>query len=316
MHPNASLVVGGIEEPRFLIVGDELSPNVSFEDDITGFSGSATFSQYSDTSTPHGDYSLKVEDDSAAVQQYIEIAIDTGAPIADKRFIVYGFVRNDSDEGQRALWCVYQGLSGTHEKTYMADLNWRRLIVHEVVVPSDATGNTLTYRIYPTAASEGVAGVGAIRIDDFHCRQVLDEFILPVPDSGNCNETFIEIKQAEHQLANRSRKKYTMGFEYIYEAGYQRLTAAEEISRTQIARENRDIMFFPHKDSPNCYLCFWDDEFDRSWAFGTGALGHEGQVFLRSQEVLHIVADDIVDAGTIYEYEDDAFYGEGGVLYE
>ena len=314
-HPNSTQVIGGIEQPRFLIVGDELSPNISFEESLAGISGTADFSREFNASTPFLDYVLKIEDASAAAQQYIEITIETGAAIAEKRFIVYSFVRNEADSGAGYIWCTFQGLSGTHEKEYAVDAQWKRLIVHEVVVPGDAVGTQLVYRIYPTAKAAGVAGTGSVLIDDFHCRLVTADYEMPVPDRGKYNEGFPETIQAEHRLANGSWKKYRRGFDFLYEAGYEKLTAAQEFVRTQIAKTDREMVFFPHKDSANCYLMKWDREFSREWAFGTAALGHKGDVFLRAQEIIYVLPTDIIDALTIYEYEDDLLYG-GGDGYE
>lgn len=310
-HYNSDKVVGGIEQPRFLIVGDELSPNISFEESLAGVSGNATFSREFDAGTPFLDYVLKVVDDSAGEQRYIEITIETGANIAEKRFVIYAFVRNDAAVGDAYIWCVYQNVTGTHEKQYTVDTQWKRMIVHEVVVPTGETGTQLVYRIYPTGKAAGVGGVGAIRIDDFHCRQVVGEYTLPLPDRGKYNEGFPEVLQAEHRLANGSWKKYRLGYDYLYEAGYDRLGPADEYSRTKLANTELEILFFPHLDSANCYLVKWDKEFSREWAFGTGALGHKGDVFLRGQEIIYVLPSDIIDSLNEYEYEDDIYYGGG-----
>ncbi len=315
MHHNSTQVIGGIEKPRFLIVGDELSPNISFEESLSGVSGTASFSREFSASTPFLDYVLKIEDASTSEQQYVEITIETGMPVAEKRFIIYASIRNEADAGTGYVWCVFQGLSGTHEKQYTVDDAWKRLIVHEVVVPAGSAGTQLVYRIYPTGKAGGAAETGSVLIDDFHCRHVEVDYELPVPDNGRYNEAFPEIVQAEHRLANGSKKKYRRGYDFLYEAGYEKLTTSQEYVRTQIAQTDKEIVFFPHKDSANCYLVKWDKEFNREWAFGTAALGHKGDVFLQAQEIIYLLPTDIIDALSIYEYEDDLLYG-GGDGYE
>ena len=312
-HWNQDKVVGGIENPRFLIVGPELSPNISFEDGLSGVSSpTGAASQVFDSTTPFLDYVLRIEDDDPNAQEYAEITIDTGAPIAEKRFIVFAHARNDADVGDQACWCVFQGLSGTHEKEFMLNQEWQRVIVHEVVVPADATGNVLTYRIYPFGKSEGNAGTGAIRIDNFHVRQVLQEYEMPLPDRGKQIEIFRMIKQAEHELADGSIKTYKKGFRYYYEAGYDRLETLYESYRAQLAKTDNEILFFPHKDSSNCYLVKWDSDLERRWAFGTAALGHQAEVRLIGQEILHVIPAEVVDSLTEYTYEGDILYIEGG----
>jgi len=311
-HYNSAQVIGGVKEPRFLIVGNELSPNISFEEGLAGVSGNAVYSREFDAGTPYLDYVLKVNDASNSAQQYVEITIETGADIAEKRFIVYAAARNHADVGDAYIWCVFQNVPGTHEKQYTLDTQWERIIVHEVVVPGTASGTQLVYRIYPTGKAAGVSETAAIRIDDFHVRQVLGDYIMPVPDRGKYNEGFPEVIQAEHRLANGAWKKYRQGYDFIYESGYDKLTQTQEYTRTQLAETENEMLFFPHLDSANVYLMKWDKEFRREWAFGSAALGHTGDIFLRSQEIVYVLPKDIIDSLNEYEYEDDIMYGGEG----
>jgi hypothetical protein len=312
VHWNSAQVVGGIDKPRFLLVGPELSPNISFEDGLTGVSGSAgAYTRNFDSSTPFGDYSLKIEDTSPD-SEYAEITIDTGDTIAEKRFIIFAHCRNELSSGDQQIWCVYQGISGTHEKEYTIDENWRRTIVHEIVVPADAVGNNLVYRIYPFGKAAGSAGTGAVRIDNFHCRQILAEYTMPVPDRKRQVEIFRKIKQAEHEMADRSIKTYTDGYRYYYEAGYNKITATEEYVRALITNTDNEIVFFPHLDAPHCYLVKHADDLERRWAFGSAAIGHEADIQLIGQEKLNNATAEIIDATNVYEYEEDSYVGGGG----
>lgn len=314
-HWNSDQVVGGIEEPRFLIVGPELSPNISFEDGLSGVSGgpppAAPYSQLFDTTTPFMDYVLKIDDNVTTDQQYAEITIETGETIAEKRFIVFAYIRNDADNADQPVWCVFQGISGTHEKQYMVDDTWRRTIVHEIVVPADATGTQLVYRIYPTGKSEGSSGIGAVRIDNFRCRKILAEYTLPIPDRKKQSEFFRLLKQAEHELIDGTLKTYKKGYRYYYESGYDKLSAVNEYVRGVLAETDDEILFFPHKDASNCYLVKWADDLERRWAFGTAALGHEADVQVIGQEVVHGIAGEIIDAMNSYSYETDSYTGGG-----
>lgn len=309
VHWNADRVVGGIEQPRFLVVGPELSPNISFEESLTGVTGSPA-SRVFDSTSPFLDYVLKVEDDSAAAAEYAEITIPAGETIAGKRYVIFAYARSDS-EIQQACYFNFPGLSDTHEKQLVLDSQWRRKIVHEVVVPDDASGSDLVYRIYPAAKAGGVSNTGAIRIDDFHCRKVLAEHTMPLPDRGEQTEIFRLVKQAEHELVNGAVKTYKKGFRYYYEAGYERLAAAYEIIRSQIATTDYEILFFPHKDSWLCYLVKWADDLERSWAYGTAAHGHQAEVQLMSQEIMHIIPTEIFDVLNQYTYPEDSVMVEG-----
>ncbi len=314
-HRNSDKVIGGIEQPRFLIVGDELSPNVSFEEDLNGISGNATYSRMFDDTTPFLDYVLKVEDGSTTEQQYIEITINAGEDIAEKHFILFAHARNDADLGQGFVWGQWVGLSGAQywEKEFVLDQNWRRCIVHEIIVPDTATGQTLTYRIYPTSKSGGASETGAIRIDNLHVRKVEAEYYLPLPDRDNpAEERFQSIWQAKHELVDGSIKTYRKGYRYFYEGFYDILPASYEYVRSRLAETENEILFFPHKDSMNCYLVKWGDELSRKWAYGTAALGHEADIELIGQEIIRTLPSDIVDASNEYQYQAQPSYVPGG----
>ncbi len=305
-------VVGGIDVPRFLLVGPELSPNVSFEENTTGVSGTAVIAQAEDESTPFGDYVLTIEDDNAAAQEYAEITINTGAAIAGKRFIVTAYAANDASEGDLNIWCVFQGLSGTHEAQFVLDQIWWQRIVHEVIVPADASGNNLVYRIYPFAKAQGNAGEGKMRLDHFRCRQILEEFELPLPPPGAERQMWRKENQSEVVLNNGLARDYRLGMRYFYEASYDErpLTAAQEVLRAKIINTVYDIIFFPHRDSPTCYYVKWDKEYERTWGFGVAPFGHGANVDLQSLELLPELPTEIIDAVNEYEPEEELSYFE------
>ncbi len=304
-------VIGGVDEPRFLLMGPELSPNKSFEEDLSGVSGSSgSYARVFDSTTPYMDYVLTIEDNQDVDMEYAEITIDTGEAIAGKKFIVLANARNDAAEGDQPIWCVFQGLSGTHEKQFVLDQLWWQVIVHEVAVPADATGNSLVYRIYPFGKSEGNAGQGKIRVDNFRVRKIEDEFTLPLPARGNERQMWRKEYQAKNELIDGTQKSYKKGIRYFYEAQYERLTAAEETLKSKLISTTYDILFFPHKDASTCYFCEWDDDYERNWAFGVAAWGHEGNVSLRGTELLPELPVEIIDSLTEYSFETEEFIAE------
>jgi len=312
VHRFASNVVGGIENPRFLLVGPELSPNRSFEDDLTGVTDTGSASaRETDTTTPFGDYVLTIEDDASGVHEYAQIAIDTGAAISGNLYIALAHGRNDADAGVVSAWCIWQGLTGDLEKHFNLDQDWKQAIVHEVRVPTGSSGNTLNYRIYPFAKIAGNSGEGKIRIDNFRCRKIVDYFELPLPSRGNERHTFRKEYQAQNQLINGDVKSYLKGIRYFYEASYERLTAAQEIIRSKLMNTSYDILFFPHKDSHLCYFVEWDDDYERNWSYGVAPLGHEGQIVLKGMELLNRIPTEVVDATSEYESAEDALIWEG-----
>lgn len=310
-HQYAEHVVGGIAAPRYLLVGDELSPNVSFEDDLTGVTGSAVgvAARELDSATPWGDYVLTIADDGNA--KYADIEITTGDDIAGRRFIVIAWARNDAAEGDAPIWCAFNGISGTHEKEFTLGQDWLPMIVHEVHVPMDATGETLTYRIRPFAKAQSGTGTTAkIRIDRIVCREIFDSFNLPLPARGKQMEAWKPKYQAKIELIDRSIRSVGKRVQYAYQASYERLTAAQEVLRSRLINTEREILFFPHEDAPITYFVMYDEDFERTWSFGVAAMGHEAQINLIGTEMLPVLPDTVIDELTEYSYEAGDLYFE------
>lgn len=307
----ANRVVGGIDDPRFLLCGPELSPNRSFEDDLTAVGGTVgAYSQLFDVTTPFGDYVLKVEDDNAGVSEYATITIDTGAAIASKLFIISFYARNDEDAGQLNCYVDIPALTNDHLKEFTVDENWRMYFL-EVACTGADTGNNLVVYFYPADYDKDVSGLGAMRIDNFRIRQVVDYFELPLPSRGNFHQTLQKVTQAQNELADGSEKSYYRGIKYSYNAYYEQLSAAQEILRSKLINTNYDILFFPHKDAEVAWLVRWDKEYEREWAEGVAPLGHAGNIDLVGTELIQIVPDVIIDATTEYQPSQDEFIWEG-----
>lgn len=311
-HEHAENVVGGILEPRYLLVGDELSPNVGFEDDLTGVTGSTSgvIAREFDSSTPFGDYVLTITDDENG--KYAEIAIDADETVAGKRLILTAWARSDSETEDAIAWCIWQGLSGdAQEKQFVLDQTWRPVIIHEVVVPNDEAGEALTYRIYPfSKALSGTGANAAIRIDNVRVRLVQEHFTLPNTSRDNLQEGWMPVFQARAELSDRALRTVGKRMRYAYNGGYERLSAAEEVLRSRIMNHSGEIIFFPHRDAAVCYFVMWDEDYERTWAFGIAPAGHAASVFLKGTEVLPELPVDVVDETTEYEYPDDELYFE------
>jgi hypothetical protein len=307
----AELVVGGIENPRALICGPELSPNIGFEDDLTGIGGSSgATAREMDESSPFGDYVLTVEDDAAGSQEYAEITINTGAAIAGKRFILLAWARHDADEGDLNFWTNWQGLTGDHFKEFLADQIWWPHIVHEVVVPAGAAGNNLSFRIYPFAKISGNAGVGKLRIDQLQCREVFQDIELPQPTRGNEKQTWRQEFQSRFDLVVGRKVSVGKKMRYGYEGLNEKFTAAQEVLRSRLVNTADEILFFPHKDAPICYWVEWNEDFERSWAFGVAVHGHESAVSLSGTELLPMLPEIVIDELTEYTFEEGELWFE------
>lgn len=298
-------VIGGIDRPRFLLLGPELSPNLGFEENTTGIAGTGVNTREFDETTPFGDYVLTIQDDNAGAQEYALITIPTGAAVAQKRFVALFYARNDADEGDQAAWSDWINMSGTHFQEYALGQDWQS-IVHEVVVHALAAGNDLSLVIYPFGKGQGNSGVGKIRIDNFLCRQVLEELSLPDVLRGNERQMWAKEWQARNELIDGSSKSYKKGERYAYESFYERLTAAEEAIVRKIRNTSYDILFFPHADSPTCYLVEWDEDYESTWAFGVAAWGHESTINLKGIELTPAMPTEVIDATNEYAPEADA----------
>lgn len=304
IHWNAGKVIGGIEAPRFMLVGPNISPNISFEENLSGISGEPGTREL-EPSTPFGDYVLKVDDDSTSSREFVTVQIDTGETIANKRFILFAHVRNSSNQ-QQAIWTDWVGFSN-NQKDYIVDENWRRKIVHEIVVPQSATGNILNFRIYPTSRLEGNDETGSIFIDNLHFRRVHHHYIFPLPYRGQQSEVFREVTQAQHELIGGEVKRYRKGYRYLYEGGYGKIDRIFESYISTMRYSRHEMIFFPHKDAHHCYNVKFSSDLEREWAFGSAALGHQTKLSLISTELIEDIPDDVFDL-TQYTYPADPFF--------
>ncbi len=310
-------VVGGVENPRFLLLGPELSPNVGFEEDLTGVVGGAG-TRVQDNAAPFGDYVLKIEDDNPDSSESVQITVETGADVKQRKFIALWYARNDADEGDQMMHVTVPNFSNTPDlnKDETLDPAWRQF-VHEIVVPADATGQNVVYVVSPTARVEGVAGEGAIRLDNFRFREIFDEYELPLAPRGEASEGFREVFQAQNELLNGALRTYVTGYRYFYQAFYQRLTAAQETLRRRTLSRARDVLFFPHMDAQMSYFVRWDDEFESEWSDGMAELGHAGNVALIGTELIPALPADVVDPLTAYNpLTEDLILENGDVFIE
>lgn len=310
----SSQVVGGYKNPRFLLaVPLELSPNVGFEESAAGWTNApgVTIARAFDSSTPFGDYVLTIEDLTETTLYDAFCVIDAGEAIASQRFVITFWVRNDADQDGFFFTYFQQQDGSPVPKTYSIGQDWRQ-ITEEVVIRSDTGAVTeITMAIGTSAYAEGTEGTGKIRIDHFRVRKVVDAYELPIPDRGKMTEIFNEELQSRIKLSNKTEVEYSAGYKYFYQAEYDQITAAQEILRRRSRTSQYDVMFFPHKDSPQCYFVRWDDDLEVGWAFGAATFGHAGNIALKSIEVTPFLPIEVIDAGNEYSPPDDILvYGE------
>jgi hypothetical protein len=308
--PYSDKVVGGIEEPRALLVGPELSPNISFEENLDGVSSpSGAATQEQDTSTQFGDYVLKVEDNNTGSEEYADVTIETGAAIGGRKFLVMAYAKNAGSLG--IFRGSTPGLTDSHEKQFNYASDWAPVLIHEFLTAPADSGTSFVYRIHP--AQSAVSSQGAVLIDNLRVREVLDEFVLPMPERGNFGQSFEREMQARNRLLDGGIKSHLLGHRWHYEASYDQLSAADEQLRRTLMGTQKEIVFFPHLDAPLAYFCEWDDALESGWAFGMAGLGHAGNVTLRGTELLPALPLDVVEEYFEYNYDQNAgAYIEGG----
>lgn len=313
----SSKVVGGYQNPRFLLVGPELSPNVGFEENTDGWGSSlATIAREFDDSSPFGDYVLTAEDDDAGTSEYAECTIPAGEAVADLRFIVTFWARNDAADGDLFFFTQFtQQEGGAIVKNYTVDQKWQ-MFTQEVTVDDVVAGNNVLFHINMGAAIEGAAAQGKLRIEHFRCRKIIESYELPMPDRGKLRETFKEVLQASNELSNKTQLEYVAGHRYFYQAEYDYMTAAQEVLRRRSRSRDHEVLFFPHKDAAQNYIVRWDEDLEIGWAFGIASAGHAGNVALKAVEVIPYLPIEIIDATNEYSAPDDLYVMGGGLFYE
>lgn len=283
----ADLVLGGIEKPKFLILGDEFCENKTFEEGATtGWTGVGTGALTIDNSVPnfYGDYSALIEDNSATAIEYAYYETPETLQIYKKDTLVvfhhYG-VATDK-ECLVKVGKVANGNELLTATSFIAKADqWNRFAV---LCPSVGEGTSKVFvTIHPTDSDSIVSKTGKVRITNLYIREVNDTIQLSEYPTKQIAE-FEELEQYSYRSLLGFSYRVVLGLTYKINIDWDYMTLADEQDRAKLIG-GKDLFVFPHDDKHYGVFVAWDKDYKEKWA-ANKLVAHEGEIDLESTELL------------------------------
>jgi len=279
----ATLVVGGIDYHRFLLIKDYnlIIPlnNRIFYEDIGDwyYSGASVIERVYDGESQFGDYCLKITDDNAAAEEYAEYEATFDDTLIGGKFALYFWAKGNAVS--TANICIVTNLG-----SYNVDIGLTTLWKPYIVISSSISGavNSLVVKFKPYADSAGVGGTGIIYINNVSLFRI--EYDYKLRPATSFNQYWLEEKDADYSLTNGDQKKYTKGSIYKAELFFDYLEPPEEIVKHKVFAAKK-LLFVPHLDYNWAILCSNDGDMKREY-FQDKYIGHTGTINLKGLEIL------------------------------
>jgi len=268
-HAWESLVVGGVESPRFLCCeGDQYILNGDFEVDTTGWSAGT---KTADSLTPFGDYVLYIA--AAATPQ---VTCSVGTTLAKRSFVVTFWARGagatetieiDSED------LTFTGIESGEYKQFAIKKTF----------PSYRMSTSFTVKFKPSAD---------LYIDRVRVYEVLYD-INPMRAPNEEKYTYARELQSKTIMLDGEIKEYVLGWRFMGLMTYGLLEAEDEINRSRIS-EAAVLVLWPHTDATFVVTCrFSADRYIRNY-FMKRFLGHAGPLPLVGVDLLDKKTQEIV----------------------
>lgn len=276
-HLWESLVLGGVDSPRILVLKNNLCPNSFFTKNLDGWTmvtainGDELFERV-DSDNAYGQHMAKLSYTNNTV--YITFTYDFGDSIEDKVFLLVFDAKNSSD-----FTIEFNG--DTEFVTHNFDSTTEMKRFYVIGTATDQTSNTIDVRIYGNRPD--MANTDAeLFIDNVYFCEVFQDYTLPQPhDSGKL--IFQKLKIGENTLITRKNKEFRVRWQPNYLADYSYLDVGVEEQREQIAKSEL-VFCIPHLDLDWGFLGRWMPmEFLRSYPFNE-YVGHKGIISIQGNE--------------------------------
>lgn len=279
-----NLVVGGTGDSNFYLAKTtKFITNWNFEVDLTGWTGvpgAGDISQYEDSLTFWGEYSMKV-DASVEAGTYAKAIIETGSELWERAFILEFAVRVDE---ARDIKIFVQDVDGyqTFTQTYTGVTGeFVHFFYYFIFLPlgSPIIGPTeLEIRLYGTDTVPGIS-----YYDNVNLYEITEKISFRVPETFEA--LYEKELQSKFELITGRIQEYLRGWRFIGNLGYQYLTKEEEEKRTRIGES--DLMIFqPHDDNEFMVVSMWNGNFARNY-FGDIYAGHTGNINLMGAHLIN-----------------------------
>lgn len=271
-------VLGGVGRPRFLICGDELVDNNSFEANINGWAGSPSYvniTRVEDDVTFWGDYSCQIEDMGAQVSRSkARYAIETSVALGGRSFAVSFYARAAvAATCSMDLICLDESLSaqefvvGTPYSHYLGIFSFVA-----------AAETSFDLNIFAVA---GGSYANTLFIDKISCREVTKDVYTQFPYLPNeSSPEYEDTLLSSARLVDGSLKEYSQGWEARISVQYEYLDRTAEYYRMLLS-EASFVWMQLHDDYAYWLAVKWDKNFEQEY-FGGVMAGHVGKLRFKS----------------------------------
>ncbi len=276
-HDWESLVLGGVDIPRILVLKNNNCPNSFFTKNLDGWTMVASLSgdelfERVDSENAYGQYMAKLSYTNNTV--HITFTHDYGESIEDKIFLLVFDAKSLSN-----FTVEFNGDTEFVTYNFSASTEMKRFFV--IGTATGQTSTTIDVRIYgnrPDLANTD----GELFIDNVYFCEVFKDYEMPQPhDSGKL--IFEKLKIGENVLVTHYNKEFRVRWKPIYVCEYYHLDVEFEEQREQIAKSEL-VFCIPHIDVHWGFVGRWMPmEFLRSYPFNQYT-GHKGIVSIQSDE--------------------------------
>jgi hypothetical protein len=287
-HPWSNLVVGGISNPRFLILYDNACLNSRFINNTDGWQSSDSslvLSRISDVDS-YSDYCGKMFW-SQSIKEYVYYDIgDVGSLSYLSKVLINLRIKenlyqysNGSRPIQIGLW--YGGVE-LSSREILIDGKMKNISIlfegfsYDENLLSDTN---LELRIF---TGIDFIAIGDIRFDNVTIAFVKEDYQFDFPQDSYIDNDKENI--GSHELFDGRNIEYNKSWRPIYFAVWEILSKAKEIGRQRIAEASR-VFVIPHIDFLWGFFAKWNDKFSVKYSYKK-YFGHYSEITLVGDELI------------------------------
>jgi hypothetical protein len=289
-HVWDQLVIGGIGQPRMLLLDDNMCQNPFFNIDTTGYTPSSgvTLSR-SGSADAFAEYMGKIQYTDGGTG-YVDYEFNTGVAIANRQFFAFLRIKTTKD-CQVALMSKGAGrymsinvLAGSDEvKSY-----------YFVGTGFNESSSTIVLRILNYNNNEM-----SIYFDKVFIGEVKNDYTFPQP-----NKSYMVFERdvlGENRLWDGRMQRFNAKYIPNYFCDWQCLDASYETYRQRMAL-NKTVFCIPHNDVSWGFFGTIMDDVERRYAFDR-FFGHESSLAIKGSGFIYELPEVQSGSGTLY-FED------------
>lgn len=245
----------GVGSPRYLILASAGITNGAFEEGNLLWTGTlSTLSVIDDSKAPIGVKVLKIVPTSLSSMGYASYTVTDGTPIRNRTLFTSLWMKSGRAGGQGCAVCLYDSSVALSTESFFATNEWK-LFTGSFSIPANATGNNLSYRIYPVYSVNGVPGhTTELYIDGVEGRFATGDVLMPIPSGESYTWEKETLGKATLPMTD---VEYLRGYRFSIKQSWDFLDSFYEQERRRLL--NGTIYgIFPHNERRFGVLCFLD----------------------------------------------------------